>query len=1154
MTNNIATGNGGGILLKGGNSTARNCLVARNTTTKITSSGGGVFVQDNATVEHCTIYGNKALAMNGKDLYLAAGKVRNSIIRPLDPAQGKSSIRKDGGTITYSCVPASGLGETTFVADPILQAPQSNWYELAFGSPCVDAGEALEGVTTDILGRPRPIGTGHDLGCHEMDFDASGDLQISFTANKTQGGNSLDATFTTSVNHGVEPITYEWDFGDGKIVSANVPTMDHLFQTGTYSVTLTAKDAEGKTATMVRTDYISVKPSVAYVALDGGDIWPYETPEKAARSLQTAIDAVNAEEDAPGTVYIAPGVYSETEGKVNDALSPMFLIQKPIRLIGQGTTREDVVLDAKGKCQVLLLGHPGARVENLTMKNGKYWKLDIAGSGNLIMLHGFVTNCVIADGIGMADGNATIQEGTITDCEIRGGEASPGGKDRRSGGLNVRGAAVIENCLFHHNSGGYGGGLNISGAGKDAVVRHCVFFDNTDERNGGGAAAMEGGLLDSCVITNNSSSQYGGGVGLHGNNPIIRNCLIAHNACKSLNNGGGGVYLKAGTIQNCTIVDNTTATISGRELLMLGGTIVNSIVFSTGDTEAGASISKKGGSISYSLVPVAGLGDETNKIGDPLIEEPTANKFALRAGSPCIDAGCPLEQVTTDLTGRKRPVGDGHDIGCYEMDFTSVFAASFQADQVEGVNHLDVTFNVATLNGKPPFVYTWEFGDGTSETIEGTPTTSHAYDQGVFTVKLTVTDAEGQSVVINQPAYIRVRSRVAYVSHDGTSSWPYDTWEKATPVIQDAIDVVQADSDRPGVVYVADGVYGPDKEQAPFIAILQRPVHLIGTNTGHGAVLDANRKTRNILLKHPDAIVANLSCANGTFQGPGPGGVEMEAGMCSNVVIYGSQGFEGGLSMRGGLFTDGVISNCPNWTHAGEDRIGGGACLNGGVVQRTLITNCVNGAGGAVYLNAPSAIVRDCRLFSCENYRKAPVWIREGLVERCLIQANKNHANGTHAASAVCAEGVGSVLRNCLVITNTATWKDGAQFAVVLEKGAKAVNNVVSGNIHGETSVLRGVFNDGGIVMNTIADSIETMGNGGAKANYTGTEPGFRNAKEGDYSLRSSSPCLNAGDNGYWLSIEKPVDFAGNPRIRNQTVDIGAYEYTGQMGTLIMFR
>ena len=53
-------------------------------------------------------------------------------------------------------------------------------------------------------------------------------------------------------------------------------------------------------------------------------------------------------------------------------------------------------------------------------------------------------------------------------------------------------------------------------------------------------------------------------------------------------------------------------------------------------------------------------------------------------------------------------------------------------------------------------------------------------------------------------------------------------------------------------------------------------------------------------------------------------------------------------------------------------------------------------------------------------------------------------------------------------------------------------------------------------------------------------DPGFVNYASGNFQLQSNSPCINSG--GYSLGY-LAADLAGNPRVVDGFVDIGAYEY-----------
>ena len=56
------------------------------------------------------------------------------------------------------------------------------------------------------------------------------------------------------------------------------------------------------------------------------------------------------------------------------------------------------------------------------------------------------------------------------------------------------------------------------------------------------------------------------------------------------------------------------------------------------------------------------------------------------------------------------------------------------------------------------------------------------------------------------------------------------------------------------------------------------------------------------------------------------------------------------------------------------------------------------------------------------------------------------------------------------------------------------------------------------------------------------TDPLFEDIHSDDFTLKSASPAIEAGDNSFILSNSISIDLACNPRIDGALVDIGAYE------------
>ena len=83
--------------------------------------------------------------------------------------------------------------------------------------------------------------------------------------------------------------------------------------------------------------------------------------------------------------------------------------------------------------------------------------------------------------------------------------------------------------------------------------------------------------------------------------------------------------------------------------------------------------------------------------------------------------------------------------------------ANFSAVPLSVCQGESVTFtNVSSQNGGPAITqYSWDFGDGFSDSI---PNTTHTYNTpGTYSVTLTVTNANGQADFELKPSYIVVK-------------------------------------------------------------------------------------------------------------------------------------------------------------------------------------------------------------------------------------------------------------------------------------------------------------------------------------------------------------------------------------------------------------
>lgn len=179
ITNNSAGDTGtwgfasGGVFL-GSAATLRNCLIAGNTSSQIYAdrAAGGVRIDNaGARLVNCTIVGNTSpnVPTNGA-IRMTAGSITNCIVWGNGTLKSGAWITAPilvyGGTVGYTCNEEliEGVGNTTQA--PVFSNPAAGDYSLKrFHPELCRVAPPVEGITTDILGRPR-TGRKLDLGAY----------------------------------------------------------------------------------------------------------------------------------------------------------------------------------------------------------------------------------------------------------------------------------------------------------------------------------------------------------------------------------------------------------------------------------------------------------------------------------------------------------------------------------------------------------------------------------------------------------------------------------------------------------------------------------------------------------------------------------------------------------------------------------------------------------------------------------------------------------------------------------------------------------------------------------------------------------------------------------------------------------------------------
>lgn len=143
---------------------------------------------------------------------------------------------------------------------------------------------------------------------------------------------------------------------------------------------------------------------------------------------------------------------------------------------------------------------------------------------------------------------------------------------------------------------------------------------------------------------------------------------------------------------------------------------------------------------------------------DPLFLDPVNGDFRLQAGSPAINAGVTLPEVTTDILGIPRPQGSAYDIGAYEYYDIPV---TLNTETPVSYDNPSPTFTGTVSTVSTGTIVMIEYSiDGGEWTTDGVTPTDGAFDEseeefiitlpykleeGEHTIQIRATDSYGNS-------------------------------------------------------------------------------------------------------------------------------------------------------------------------------------------------------------------------------------------------------------------------------------------------------------------------------------------------------------------------------------------------------------------------
>ena len=819
------------VLLNGTDALMTGCVVSNNMVTGVSTGTkpkqvcAGVYVTGGAVLENSLVIDNHgadkmAVARDAAGVMVENGVMRRcSVVLNDGPYVGGVNFGEDGEA--EDCII---YGNRSTRDDPTCDDVPPAVRSKCKG--CIVSPHHPNGLFVDFVGGDYSTAPGLSTSFAGCRFYDPADVKVEFVTPCAAVVVPSNVTFSAACQNVGEGVTYKWDFGDGVTDETAESTITHRYTTmGRKVVKLTVMDGTAKIGETMR----KIRLSPAVLRVDGTSASPAEPYDSAANAAKDIATALSFAADG-AEVRVAKGEYQVTS---------TILIDAGVRVSGDSSNPNDIVLKPRKNVRALELRHPKASVSGLSVD-------------------GATTDGVY--GLGLVI-NVDWHGGTVSNCILRNSLQTGAAMANRDQPLF---------CL----------------TGPDALLTHCVVTNNKSTINNSqtsywgiitpGIVARSGAkIVNSLVADNREDGTRTGGTlnsyatGICALNGQVVNCTVVRNHSRQQ---VGGIRINSGDVHNTVVAGNTSS----------AGTDYNNIYPGQGSL--------------YSYCGTDGWpeGDAATVVATTasLFADWDNGDYSITSGSPLKDAGTMVGVVlpAEDLVGLSRVIGGAVDIGAYEFN-SAQFSATFSCEQTSYVLPNEIVFHASCsgMTAGDDVKYYWDFdGDGVTDQIISESQSSEVEVSREFTdeygtrnVSMVASNfTTGASCPCMREGYLYLVPKTMIV--DMTSAHPAFPYDSAANAATDVATALEA-AIKGVTIEVRPGTY----ELSDQISIEKESVVVRGTDRDT-VLFHPAAGIRGFLVNADGARLENVTVENGLAEASMSGlavQVNNLGGTVSNCVI-----------------------------------------------------------------------------------------------------------------------------------------------------------------------------------------------------------------------------------------------------------------------------